>query len=751
MKEAEITKLKRHIEDLELQQEEFDAKWRKQRQASLFDDVDNDAKQQLVTADKNLENMQQVQIERIIGENKILNERLHTLEVKLSKKNAEVRKLTDEIDEWNLKAAFGQIDNKPETFSRETQTTFKLVIKRNVQKKPETSRPVQNLATPLVSQVKEEKQQTVDVEAAAPEAPSADNDQEKDETLETPQEETVKSTIVEPVPVLEKTDSQEDMRRNDSQGTLNSYDVEWDENGEEDGEPEDTYQEELSYHAQEETIGDYWNKEESYRGVESSPFFVKKKKKEAANIGSILNETGKQKRKQKRYVIPRPSYVPPTTNEQPLAIGFAGKEPSRSIHTAGGRRPTHTPVLPPRFPGVPVVPVVQTTDLQKMLNTQKKPSSRLNTAMSAGRNPFPKDAEYVYEREPAESVVITSVEFERDEVRASDLPVRVQRIERGAPRGDVLNAGGSVVHRQRTGPNLEEIKKIIAKLNKKIKKLQDRNEEKDKTIVELKKRLSELTGNLNRAKIEAIKEKDKAKRAVVKADNYVSRLQTAMDEIAEQQEEMSRLKREILQLKYATIPAQSQLRRMTQARSEQQRLAREKQATQTLLENAQRMMGKSNNQKVQEYIKELMRHTQQTMLRNEARRKYWKEVERKQMLSVLGSLSLLTRELPEIPGINSRRDSPFLTIRKKPRVSFRIESEPVNVVSTVTPRGGNAPSFAEAVELIGQVDPPLTDEEKLAIVQRRINPELDQKLIDAQQAAEPQPITTAVVEPVRNC
>ena len=143
-----------------------------------------------------------------------------------------------------------------------------------------------------------------------------------------------------------------------------------------------------------------------------------------------------------------------------------------------------------------------------------------------------------------------------------------------------------------------------------------------------------------------------------------------------------------------------------------------------------------------------MKHAQQTVLRNDARRKYWKKVEKDQMMAVLGSLSLLARDLPDIPVITERkRASLFISVFKGRRhVVFEAESDDVAPPSTPRDR---VVSYSEAIGLIGQVMPALTAEEKVAIIKRRITPDLDARINEAYKASVEEPIERAVVKNVK--
>jgi hypothetical protein len=53
--------------------------------------------------------------------------------------------------------------------------------------------------------------------------------------------------------------------------------------------------------------------------------------------------------------------------------------------------------------------------------------------------------------------------------------------------------------------------------------------------------------------------------------------------------------------------------------------------------------------------------------------------------------------------------------------------------------------FGQTLSLIGQVTPPLTDEEKLAIIKRQLSPELEQKMLQAGRNAAPKPLDSVVL------
>jgi hypothetical protein len=291
-------------------------------------------------------------------------------------------------------------------------------------------------------------------------------------------------------------------------------------------------------------------------------------------------------------------------------------------------------------------------------------------------------------------------------------------------------------------PRLDEIEKVITALRKTVKVLREESESKDGIIADLRERLSRATGECQRARIEAIREADQAIRARTRAEASAARLEVAMVELGERQEEITTLRRELMKLRIAAIPAVSQIQRLTKAQREQLRLARDQAISAALLESTRQIMSKADDTNVRTYLEKLTDHAQQGILRIEARRRRWKEIETKQTLAALAAMSLLAEERTDVQAV---LPSPFRSVRKERPKPKNGEDEELPVEPMQKPSALKTPSFARMLELIGRVDPPLTEEERLAVIKRKVSPELEEKIIRADKETSPAPLDAVII------
>ena len=190
---------------------------------------------------------------------------------------------------------------------------------------------------------------------------------------------------------------------------------------------------------------------------------------------------------------------------------------------------------------------------------------------------------------------------------------------------------------------IDEFKKITSKLRETIAKQNVQIDEKDSQIVELKKKLAEALRQVQQSKVDIIRAEDKRKRALIRYENVQNRLDIAMKELGFKEETISDLKREIIKLK-SMIPSEEMLNKLKNAREEQKKLQREARQQKELLELSQHNLTGEKNESVRKHLLTLMENTKKSLNRNEAKRRMWKEVERKQVMGALNALSLIASE-----------------------------------------------------------------------------------------------------------
>jgi hypothetical protein len=438
----------------------------------------------------------------------------------------------------------------------------------------------------------------------------------------------------------------------------------------------------------------------------------------------FIDAPGRRRAPERRPSVRSSVAASDASHDRNLAIGFNGRPPSRSIQQpTGGTRCKETPLVVPPECDLPLEDAVSTTPLP----VRPAPPRKVVTVKLAPVRPLrpPQDAQ---------TLRITSVQFESASTARGPPPlvIPVTKMEPAVP------VPGK-------DSRLDDIQRLVAKLQKTIRALRDDNEAKDAVIAELRDRLSKSLADLNRSRIDGLREKDVANRARTRADSVNARLEAAMAELGERQEELTNARRELLKLRMAAMPAASQLQRMTKAHREQSRLRREADITAELLETTVTMIGKTDDDAVKSYLAELRRHTQETMLRMDRRKKYWKEMEKKQMMGALGALSLLAQDKTEASLMGaSDFISTFRTVKKD-----RKKQKSANEEMRVRPMMVQAPQrqllFGQTLSLIAQATPPLTDEEKLAIIKRQLSPELKQKMLQAGRNAAPESLDSVVL------
>jgi len=188
---------------------------------------------------------------------------------------------------------------------------------------------------------------------------------------------------------------------------------------------------------------------------------------------------------------------------------------------------------------------------------------------------------------------------------------------------------------------LDEALNKISKIREQNRKLSEKIEKRDNEIVALKEKISELTLNLHRVKLESIKNLDNYKRSQIRNDNMKSRIEVCIQEISQRDDQISVLRREILNLKSSTNPVEATLTRVRNALREQQRLVKQKEQKE-MIENAAKVALKNiTNDNVRNSLQTLIENTQKSINRIEQARQAWKQEEKKNYIAVLASTSLI--------------------------------------------------------------------------------------------------------------
>ena len=385
---------------------------------------------------------------------------------------------------------------------------------------------------------------------------------------------------------------------------------------------------------------------------------------------SQKKKTPKPLNPQKRIIIPK------ADNDSALTIGYDEKHPYRpsssmnnDTNSKGRKRPFTSSVNPPNYASIiskqqqpnlsvsatrmntPEVGRVNTTRTLNSSNSNSKGSSvRLPPKIPSLQRPTTTAAiqRGDGEDETFDTLRITNIQFaqESNGKDVSRSPPIVDISSKTTIDGPLVTFSKNV--RTTKSTENDEVKFLIGRLREKLKKLTKSNEKKDEIISDLNKKLSDLSIALSRAKIDIIREKDNETRARIRFENVNQRLAAAMNELVTRQDENSALRRQLIHLNNAALPAMPLLRRMQKAKDEQERINLQQKRARSLIEEKTKIIGNAADDSMKSHLKTMIKNSQDSLLRMEARRRYWQEVEKKQIVGALGALSLLSQDVPDL-------------------------------------------------------------------------------------------------------
>ena len=304
-----------------------------------------------------------------------------------------------------------------------------------------------------------------------------------------------------------------------------------------------------------------------------------------------------------------------------------------------------------------------------------------------------------------ETVRITRIQYEHSQTEENTprapLVIPIQRTSWSDKKGQNNEVG-----------DLSEIELIIAKLREKNSRQQEEIDQKDQTISDLNQKVSSLMRDLQRAKLDAIRNEDITKKTTIKYDNIKARLDIAMQELDSRNDETSKMRKEIEKLKRAAIPASQTLSRLKNAQQEQQRIATEQLRKKQMIDQAKSAMERTNNENIYKHIEVLMKNTQKSLNRLEATKRMWKEIENKQLIGALAAMSHLDDSQSNV-FFSSK--NPFLKtrpLRQKPRVTFEDEDLPKQRQENAVPKLPIPITYDQTLEAIGELGSGVTSEER---------------------------------------
>ena len=377
-------------------------------------------------------------------------------------------------------------------------------------------------------------------------------------------------------------------------------------------------------------------------------------------------------------------------------------------------RVTRKPDVDPGFE-----PIEAAVQFKPLPATQPPTPSRMTPQPRTFSTELPPPSPYEYE-----SLRITRYEYEDEEQPQKVPSLIVQPIQVTPP-----------VSRPQSRPSpegsskFEEIHRIVARLRDKIEKLRNQNDSKDKTIDELKRKLTDLIKRNQQLKTTGIRLEEDAKIARLRYDNLQLRFEVMFKELALKEDELSRAHKELTHLRNISVPALSRYNKLQNARGEQLRLLKEKQKQREVLDVAKTALSNAPNEATEKHIRSILENTQRTMIKLEAKREMAKEMEKKHMMAVLGALSLID----EKPVFNfEKRVSPFRQNRLQivgPVTRVPEVEELIPVIERKAERKRpTIPSFSKSIEIMDRVQPPLNEDEKRQLLRGLPSPEVAAKL-----------------------
>lgn len=658
--EFTITHLKHDLEESELKYLELDDKLRKQKEEMLFKEANQISKEQEEDDNDDIKKMQRKQIEQAQADQKWLSKRIRELEEKLVKTKKHLNEVIDENDELKFKFALRQYEVQS---SIEKSTIGTQTILRILNKKSRSSSPLRN------------EKKVSNGNKTPPRDSSASESQ-----------------IHSPEPRVQlKFDPS--TQSSQSEYILNSSFVLLLEEEEEDG---DIYiDNEVLIPENQDDENAKIVSDDKFIDVHSPLSFKNRKNSNKdKNILYMLNDP-RNKRPAKVITKNPKVFIPKASPDQSLSIGFDDKHPYRATSSMSSNRNRgclyQSTVTPVNYAVLLKKPLhdlsisatrINTPELNMRENEQRKTNGILSKKPTTSRSSNTQP--YVFEgsNDNVESLRITNVQFTDNSNMVQNTPI-IQRpstsMTRNSKSSTSTQSQNRGVNQQKAikSTEEEEIKFILTSLRNKVKKLLASNEKKDEIILDLNRRISELTLVLNRSKIDNIRLADTANRMKLRFDNINQRLAAAMNELAIRHEENSALRRQLIHLKHAAIPTMPLLRRMHKAKEEQDKINIEEDQAKSKLENTKQIAKKATNDQVRQHLNSMIKNSQQSLLRMEARRRYWQEVERKQMISVLSAISLISQDIPDIQQLKLPYSSPFLSMKSgknTPTVQKRTQS-----------------------------------------------------------------------------
>lgn len=726
-------------ENLLAEKESLEKQVRKQDEQALFHESDLETMKAEKLANEQLGMKNRLQLEEAIGNNEKLLTKIQDLENTIRTQKKEIQTSKDEIEDLQIKLSFGYFyrSKVPHTMVG-TQTTFKLVRRRREEPKVEEQKPVE--------EVKEE------TPAVNPPETKPVEEEPKEEKVEVIKEEPkVEEHFVTPTqtnnntPVSEENSDRIELGDESDDYSLYNSKEEWvDMSNEED---KDEFSAEILPSHQETdlvNIKDFGN--QAVQKVHDPLWQRKSRTKLPQVIEPKKNQTKPKQR-------PTTSVSRTTVNldNSKLAIGDAGKDHQKGSPSQIHRyRPTIKPFT--KSPMINCKPPVLEPIVDNIKFGQQTPQTMPTSPKGSSpppltnyrRVPVPVIHTVVQQKsspgsfidDDSEAVKITRIQYElpKTTVNSPRLPI-VMPVQR-----EVWSDKKKSQQEPEEHGNLSEIQSIIARLREKNARQQQEIDDKDKIIDELNMRLADLQKELQRAKLDVLRSDETTRKTTIKYDSLRQRFDIALQELDQRNDEASAMRKEIDRLKRAAKPATTGLGRIKNAQAEMQRITNEQRRKKMMLDKAKSALENSTDPKLSTHLSGILQNTQKSLSRLEANRRMWKEIETKQLMSVLGALSLVDENPTDI--LKNLR-LPVVRPRLRPRVHMHTSEASIDLSHKSDEKPINYPfTYEKTLEVLDEEG--ITEDEKKAAIRGVLSPNVADKIKAANERAH---LTDAVVTP----
>jgi hypothetical protein len=320
----------------------------------------------------------------------------------------------------------------------------------------------------------------------------------------------------------------------------------------------------------------------------------------------------------------------------------------------------------------------------------------------------------------SETIRITRIEYEEPPPSPTKLPIVHPFVptdyQPASPPGPA------------TSLKFDELHRIVTRLRDEVQKLRHQNVKKDAEAADSKRKLTVAIKEGQQQRLALTRAEEETRHVKLENEDLRLRQEIILEELWAREEELNELQREVMQLRALSGPAIVKLNSLKMAQEQQRRLIKEKQRQNEMVTVASRALQRGPNMETQKHLASVLDNTKKTLVRLEAKRTIWKEIEKKQMMAALGALCLIA-DRPSI-HYQIRPDSPFrkgrLQMSKPGQPPAKEDTEEVEPLDDSRPKP--FPTYGKAIQMIDQMEPPLSRDEQEQLIKRRADTELVEKI-----------------------